>query len=78
MLDDFNVCATYRYIFIKHLIVISHDALESMQGFSQPRSHARAGRANFGQPSSLTLIKRITAKMSIAVTIKATERVIPT
>ena len=30
-----------------------------------------AGRVNFGQPSSLTLIKRITAKMSILVTIKA-------
>lgn len=35
----------------------------------------RAGRVNFGQPSSLTLIKRITAKMSTAVTIKATKRI---
>lgn len=35
---------------------------------------ARAGRVNFGQPLSLTLIKRITAKMTIVVTIKGTKR----
>lgn len=73
MSDDVFNRPSNVYLLSIWLLFLGWDALEFNARFLDI-DLARAGRMNFGQPLSWTLIKRITAKMTIAVTIKGTKR----